>query len=262
MRRWLFLLLPLLLLAGCGRSQPRTELELWITDALPDTRDLLDKQLIPRFEAAHPGVKVNVQYISWANIDQKLTISFAGGVEPDVYQVGAEYVGGLAYRGMAEPLDDRIAKWGKKDDFFPASWNTCVYQGKTYGLPYLSAPRVLMYRKDLLAQAGFAHPPDTWEELAAAAEKMTRRNGKIIDFAGHEPGGELADLRRVPVGERRADLQRRRDALAARFPGGRRGPAVLRGPLQQISGLPHRAHAHRRRLDPGLRLATARGWNS
>ena len=68
----------------------------------------------------------------------------------------------------AWPSRSRTAspKWGQQADFYPASWNTCVYQGKVYGLPYLSAPRVLLYRKDLLAKAGFTRPPDTWEELA------------------------------------------------------------------------------------------------
>jgi len=184
------LLLAALLLAagalpgGCRGRDRAIELELWIADFNQDTRELLDERVIPRFEAAHPGVKVNTQYIAWAHLDEKLTISFAGGVQPDVFQVGAEYVGGLAYRGMAEPLDERVAEWGAKDDFFPASWGTCVYQGRSYGLPYLSAPRVLLYRKDLLAQAGFARPPDTWEELAAAASAMTVREGPITQMAG------------------------------------------------------------------------------
>jgi len=171
---------------GCGRRQHVIELELWIADFSPDgkTKALLDDRLIPRFEAEHPGVKVNTQYIPWTHLDEKLTISFAGGVAPDVFQVGAEYVGGLAYRGMAEPLDERVEKWGAKDDFFPASWNTCVYQGRAYGLPYLSAPRVLLYRKDLLRKAGFDQPPDTWEQLAAAAQAMTVRRGSVTDLAG------------------------------------------------------------------------------
>jgi multiple sugar transport system substrate-binding protein len=181
---FLGLLAAALLLSGCGRERPRTELDLWIVDFNPDTRKLLDTELIPRFEAAHPGVKVNIQYITWTHLDEKLTIAFAGGVQPDVFQIGAEYVGGLAYRGMAQPLDDRIARWGAKDDFFPASWNTCVYQGKVYGLPYLSAPRVLLYRKDLLKQAGFTKCPDTWEELAAAAQRMTVREGSVTKLAG------------------------------------------------------------------------------
>ena len=172
------------LMFGCGKGERPLELELWIADFNQDTRGLLDDELIPRFEAAHPGVKVNTQYISWTHLDEKLTISFAGGVAPDVFQVGAEYVGGLAYRGMAEPLDEYVERWGEADDYFSASWGTCVYRGKVYGLPYLSAPRVLLYRKDLLREAGFEGPPETWEELAEAAERMTVRRGPVIDLAG------------------------------------------------------------------------------
>lgn len=185
--KWLWLVLPALgavALCGCSRPQRATELELWIADFNQATRDLLDEELIPRFEAAHPGVKVNTQYVYWTHLAEKLTISFAGGVAPDVFQVGAEYVGGLAYRGMAEPLDKYVAQWGQADDYFPASWTTCLYRGRVYGLPYLSAPRVLLYRKDLLREAGFDHPPDTWEELADAAERMTVRRGPITDLAG------------------------------------------------------------------------------
>jgi multiple sugar transport system substrate-binding protein len=178
------LLLAAALLSGCAKHDRAIELELWITDFNPDTRKLIDTELVPRFQTAHPGVKVNTQYISWTYIDQKLTISFAGGVAPDVFQVGAEYVGGLAYRGMAQPIDDRVARWGQAGDYFPASWSTCVYQGKVYGLPYLSAPRVLLYRKDLLKKAGCARPPDTWEELADAAQRMTAKNGPVFEMAG------------------------------------------------------------------------------
>ena len=172
------------LLCGCAQSERPIELELWITDFNQDTRALIDNDLVPRFEVAHPGVAVNTQYISWTHIDEKLTISFAGGVAPDVFQVGAEYVGGLAYRGMAAPLDEYVSQWGQADDFFPASWSTCVYEGTVYGLPYLSAPRVLLYRKDLLRKAGFDHPPDTWEELAEAARSMTVKRGPIFEVAG------------------------------------------------------------------------------
>jgi len=174
----------LVLTAGCASSEPSVELELWITDFNQDTRHLIDEDLVPRFEAAHPGVTVNTQYVSWAHIDEKLTISFAGGVAPDIFQVGAEYVGGLAYRGMAEPLDEHIASWGQAEDYFPASWNTCVYKGVVYGLPYLSAPRALIYREDILARAGFDHPPDTWEELAEAAQQMTVKRGPAFEMAG------------------------------------------------------------------------------
>lgn len=181
---WLAAAATAMAVLGCGDTTRPTELELWIADFNQDTRSLIDGELVPRFEGAHPGVRVNTQYISWAHLDEKLTISFAGGVAPDVFQVGAEYVGGLAYRGMAEPLDQRIAEWGQASDYYGASWSTCVYQANTYGLPYLSAPRALIYRKDLLRQAGFDHPPRSWAELAEAAQRMTVRDGPVIELAG------------------------------------------------------------------------------
>ncbi|MGD0110266.1 MAG: ABC transporter substrate-binding protein [Armatimonadota bacterium] len=182
--RLLLILVSLIALCGCGQRRQAVELEFWLADFNEQTRALIDKQLVPQFEAKHPGVKVNTQYISWAHLDEKLTISFAGGVAPDVFQVGAEYVGGLAYRGMAQSIDEYVNRWGAKGDFFPASWNTCVYQNRVYGLPYLSAPRGLLYRKDLLKAAGFERPPDTWEELAAAAQRMTVRDGPVTEMAG------------------------------------------------------------------------------
>jgi multiple sugar transport system substrate-binding protein len=145
---------------------------------------LFRDQLIPAFEKENPGVKVNVQFIVWTHLDEKLTVSFAGGVSPDVFQVGAEYVGGLAYRGQSKPIDEYVEKWGQKDDFYPASWSTCLYQGHVYGLPYLSAPRGLVYRKDLLKQTGYNRPPETWEELAEVASRMTVKEKKQITRAG------------------------------------------------------------------------------
>jgi ABC-type glycerol-3-phosphate transport system substrate-binding protein len=80
---WLALAAAALAASGCSPRERPPEVELWIADFNQDTRDLIDGELIPRFESAHPGVKVNTQYISWTHLDEKLTISFAGGVAPD-----------------------------------------------------------------------------------------------------------------------------------------------------------------------------------
>jgi len=190
--RWRFLLWILalgMMLTGCGRSSkaPAVELELWIADFNEDTIKLLNHKILPAFEKEHPGVKVNPQYIAWSHLDEKMTVSFAGGVSPDVFQVGAEYVGGIAYRGQAIVLDKYVQEWGQRDDFYPASLKTCIYNGHLYGLPYLSAPRGLLYRKSLLRKAGFDHPPRTWEELAQVAEALTKRDRKgQITFAGFD----------------------------------------------------------------------------
>jgi multiple sugar transport system substrate-binding protein len=164
-------------LPGCRKDVSRPTIDLWIVDWNADTRRLLDEEVLPAFEKEH-GVDVKVQYVDWGHLDEKLTISFAGGVQPDVFQLGAEYVGSMAYRGQAMVLDDLVRKWPQWNDFIPATRDTVSAYGHVYGVPYLSAPRVLVYRKDLYEKAGLPYPPRTWEEWARAGAALTERNAR------------------------------------------------------------------------------------
>jgi ABC-type glycerol-3-phosphate transport system substrate-binding protein len=178
------LILLALIFAGCERAPERPTLNLWIGDWNTDTRALLDDKIIPAFEKAH-GVDVKIEYLSWTHLDEKLTISFAGGVQPDVFQIGAEYVGSMAYRDQAQILDDYVKDWPQTSDFIPAAWSTVSAGGHVYGVPYLSAPRLLVYRKDLYEKAGLPYPPRTWEEWAKAGQALTtRRSRGAIERAG------------------------------------------------------------------------------
>lgn len=165
------------LLAGCDRKSSTQSIDLWIVDWNVDTRDLLNNTILPDFEKKH-GVKVRVQYLDWGHLDEKLTISFAGGVQPDVFQVGAEYVGSMAYRGQAMMLDEFMKDWPQHKDFIPAAWDTVCADGHVYGVPYLSAPRVLVYRKDLMQSAGLPTPPKTWDEWVTSGLKLKKLNAR------------------------------------------------------------------------------------
>ena len=69
-----------------------TTLEVWLTDWEQSTQQLFNDQLVPAFEAANPDIAVNVQYLDWRVFTEKLIAAHAGGVLPDIYQAGAEYV--------------------------------------------------------------------------------------------------------------------------------------------------------------------------
>jgi multiple sugar transport system substrate-binding protein len=159
-------------------------LEVWLTDWEQGTQRLFNEELVPEFEAANPDIAVNVQYLDWRVFTEKLIAAHAGGVLPDIYQAGAEYVAPLATKGMALDIDKYIAAWGQKDDFYESAWGTVSYQGKTYGVPVLSAPQTLMYRKDMLAEAGVTSAPSTWEDLQQVATKATRRDGDKLMVSG------------------------------------------------------------------------------
>jgi multiple sugar transport system substrate-binding protein len=161
-----------------------TTLELWLTDWNDKTQRLFAEDLLPTFEAENPGLNVRVQFLDWRVFTEKLTAAYAGGVLPDLFQAGVEYVAPMASKGMALPLDDRVATWGQKDDFYPSTWNTVTYQGKSYGVPYIAAPQTLLVRKDMLAEAGVQAPPRTWDELVDVAKKTTKRDGDRFVVSG------------------------------------------------------------------------------
>src|SRR5919202_1655169 len=85
---------------------------------------------------------------------------------------------------MALVIYSRVSAWGDRDDFYDSACNTVTYQGKTYGVPVLSAPQTLMYRKDMLAEAGVNAAPTNWDDLVQVAARATRRDGDKFVVSG------------------------------------------------------------------------------
>jgi len=81
-------------------------------------------------------------------------------------------------------IDNYVAAWGERHDFYDSAWNTVSYQGKTYGIPILSAPQTLMYRKDMLQNAGLTKAPSTWADLEQTAMALTKRDGDKFVVSG------------------------------------------------------------------------------
>lgn len=163
-RATLLRLLPVLgvvlLLAGCGARQE--VITFW---AMGREGEVVT-ELLPEFERLHPGVKVVVQQLPWTAAHEKLLTAFAGDATPDVAQLGNTWIPELAALHALEPLGARVAKSGQiaPEDYFPGIWDTNVVDGTLFGVPWYVDTRLLFYRKDLLAQAGFNAPPQTWDE--------------------------------------------------------------------------------------------------
>jgi multiple sugar transport system substrate-binding protein len=106
---------------------------------------------------------------------------------PDVLMFDNPDMQQVAVSGALTPLSDYNVD---TKGFLPGILSAGSYDGKVYGL----APAVdmigLFYNKDILEQAG-VEPPKTWDELRAAAKKLTTadRYGLAIDG---DPGLESA----------------------------------------------------------------------
>ncbi len=145
-------------------------------------QDWMEKELLPAFQARHPDIQVNVQYVGWGQYLEKLAVATAGGTAPDVFVLGGEMGNYAAANGLTAPLDRFVANWPERNDFLPLAFEIGRYGGQLHALPHTINVRHLFYRKDLLAQAGLAtdQVPRTWEELLATVRKLVRYEGDTI----------------------------------------------------------------------------------
>jgi len=162
----------LVLAAGC-RSAPPSDVvtvRLW---ALGREGEVVE-QLVPDFERRNPGIRVEVQQIPWTAAHEKLLTAYVGDATPDIAQLGNTWIPEMVTLGALERLDPWITRSPvvSPDDFFPGIWATNVMNGSVYGIPWYVDTRLLFYRTDILAKAGYSSPPPTWREWREAKLKM------------------------------------------------------------------------------------------
>ncbi|HEY6809300.1 MAG TPA: sugar ABC transporter substrate-binding protein [Gemmatimonadales bacterium] len=124
------------------------------------------EQMMPEFEREHPGIHVRVQQIPWTAAHEKLLTAYVGKASPDVAQLGNTWVPEFVALDALLPLDSALAADTTlhASDYFAGIWATNVLGGRVYGVPWYVDTRLLFYRTDLLARAGFTAPPGTWEQ--------------------------------------------------------------------------------------------------
>lgn len=176
MRHRLAILFAVLLLGSCRPAEERTTIRFW---AMGREAEVVGS-LIPEFEREHPGLHVEVQQVPWSAAHEKLLTAYAADALPDICQLGNTWVPEFAELGALEPLDRHVAasKTVDRQDYFAGIWDTNVVAGATYGVPWYVDTRLIFYRKDLLAAAGYDAPPRTWAEWNEAMVAIKRQRGK------------------------------------------------------------------------------------
>jgi multiple sugar transport system substrate-binding protein len=164
------------LVIGCSRApDATTTIKFWTIGREGEVVG----QMLPAFERAHPGIRIEVQQIPLTAAHEKLLTAFAGDALPDLCQLGNTWIPEFAALGALEPLQPYVdaSKIVRSDDYFPGIWDTNVVDGALYGVPWYIDTRLLFYRTDLLAQAGFDHAPRDWDEWRRMMEAVKQQAG-------------------------------------------------------------------------------------
>ncbi len=149
------------------------------------------------FSRQNADCAVRVQALPWSAAHEKLLTAFAADDLPDVVALGNTWVTEFHALGALEPLNARLAGSPLHDNrFFDAALKSVTLDGQVLGIPWYVDTRLLFYRSDLLHQAGFEAPADTWadwdRQLAALSggTNATWRDGKfglLMPFNEYEP---------------------------------------------------------------------------
>jgi multiple sugar transport system substrate-binding protein len=183
------LLAATLFTAGCagGGAEPaggRTPVVFWHS-FVSSTIPALDS-LVARFEAEHPGIDLQPQYIPTGDaLVQKLVNAVRSDTAPDVSWIHADYLEDLVGADAIYPMSHFIEGengLSEEDlaDLYPALLTYASYRGTLYSMPMEATNLGLLYNKGLFREVGLdpERPPQTWEELVSYAERLRLdRNG-------------------------------------------------------------------------------------
>lgn len=137
------------------------------------------------------GHTLEVNVVSWDNIDQQSSTQIQNNQPPDILNLNAyaSYAkDGLLY------TSDEVLPAEVKSDILETFQKYGTYDGKFYGFPDLSSARALFYNTDLFTKAGIAGPPTSWAELEAAATKIKAGGnvGYALPLGPEESQGEFS----------------------------------------------------------------------
>ena len=129
------------------------------------------------FEAAHPGVTVNLaEGVGSTDQFNRIELSQAGAVtdKPDIFQLDNIWLGQFVDEGITANLDSNYANWADKGDIVPAYANSTIVKGSQMAVWFYSDIRLMVWNKDIFKKAGLdpEKGPTTWDELFADAKAI------------------------------------------------------------------------------------------
>lgn len=215
-------LIAALTLSACSTKQPtqsndktpKEPVTIRFVDVMPGPeRDAIYKELIDKFNADNPGIKVVLETIPWDQAHNKLVTLGTSNSMPDVIMVHTGWRSEFINAGWISKLDSNYEKFKYKDSLIPYIKDIAIKkeQQDVYGNIYYMTDALnthaLFVRSDWFKEANLPLPT-TWDEVFAAAEKLTDKSKnrygfsyrgarlgfeQIMDYVFTETGGRLYD---------------------------------------------------------------------
>ena len=140
--------------------------------------------IIEEFNELHPNIKIDIQHLPWSGRYEKMLTAIAGGEAPNVVYLNDFQVPLFAATDNLVPISEVYTQKELDAMYTDGAMGALTYDGTLYALPVLQNSLGYMYNVDLFEEAGLDpdNPPETWDEIEAAAAKLTKKNeqGEIV----------------------------------------------------------------------------------
>jgi len=154
------------------------------------------EKMLPEFEQK-TGIKIKYEVVPYESTLEKQVRDFSANGDLSIALVDLVWIGTFADSDWIVPVDELKQKFPDVfdpnydfNDFFPLVLNAFGgWNGKIYGPPFDNYSGLLYYNKEMLKEAGFDKPPETWDQVLNDYGPKLTKNGKYA-FALQSRRGE------------------------------------------------------------------------
>jgi multiple sugar transport system substrate-binding protein len=160
---------------GVAAAKPKTvTLQFWSTYNTADKEaSTIANVIIPAFEKANPGIKVDSVIYPYADLLNKFIATSAAGNPPDVMRSDIAWIAQLAQQHLIVNVSKLKSFTSIKSDILPGPLATTKVSGQYWAFPDDTNTQALFWNKADFAAAGISGPPTTITQLVADAQQLT-----------------------------------------------------------------------------------------
>ena len=123
---------------------------------------------VEKFEAENPGIKLNLDVVSWNDVYTEVDTRIANNNAPDILNI--DVFANYANEGLLLPVSDYCPE-DLFEDFFPSFIEQSVIDDTVWAVPDLASARALFCNVDIFEEVGIDYPT-TWAELEDACQAI------------------------------------------------------------------------------------------
>lgn len=168
-----------LLVSGCGKVSrdimenqvEREKLLMWSYFETEAQQKGLD-ELTDNFNHSQSRYEISWEYVPMTEFTKKLSIGMTEEELPDMVIIDNPNMKTYINLEMFEDITEELEQLEGVGEYYAETLSSAMKEDRFYGLPMCCNNLGLIYRKDLLEEAGL-NPPGNWEELLQCARQLS-----------------------------------------------------------------------------------------